>query len=365
MSKTTYTPFKSGTVDIRADKTSHISDDELRTSLKQNGWLPQLPALKDENGRIVVGNRRMRIAAELSIKPVVDIVHFGSGLDADAERIKLAVGSNLGRRANTIDDRKRLEEYLYDQGLPMPRIAEAVGVTFQQVSKDLQGFQPSRKPPRPKGGRPKEPPKLRKPKVSRARHTTEMAQRAAQLVLDEGKTHEEAAMITGLGSELMGRMAVAREQGRREQSRQTEIERAKAQTAKEKTLEYALSENKKQVAHWKREAKRLEKELDKALELPPELKKRYQAALSRQRGKDRKQLNMQIKSNQDWLGREIARADERSGSIPDDLWEALIQCTHPDGNPSQPVKTKAFLGLREREKVLRATPKEANLKIVK
>ena len=37
----------------------------------------------------------------------------------------------------------------------MQRIAEALAVSARQISKDLSRFEPSSKPPRPKGGRPK------------------------------------------------------------------------------------------------------------------------------------------------------------------------------------------------------------------
>ena len=206
------TPFKPGTIDIRADKAPRASDDELRTSLQQNGWLLHLPAIKDENGRIVVGNRRMKIAADLGIKPVVELVHFGSGLAADAERIKLAVGSNLGRHDNT--DRKRLAAYLYEQGLTQARIAEALGVKQNTISRDLEGLSMMDKPPRPKGGRPKAPPKPREPKYSRAKED-----RVAELVVDERKTWDEVRAETGVSNTII-RKAKAREQGRREARRE-------------------------------------------------------------------------------------------------------------------------------------------------
>lgn len=206
------TPFKPGTIDIRADKAPRASDDELRTSLQQNGWLLHLPAIKDENGRVVVGNRRMRIAADLGIEPVVELVHFGSGLAADAERIKLAVGSNLGRHDNT--DRKRLAAYLYEQGLTQPRIAEALGVSQRTISYDLEGLAMTAKPPRPKGGRPKAPPKPREPKYSRAKED-----RVAELVVDERKTWDEVRAETGVSATII-RKAKAREQGRREARRE-------------------------------------------------------------------------------------------------------------------------------------------------
>jgi predicted ArsR family transcriptional regulator len=212
------TPFKPGTIDIRADKAPRASDDELRTSLQQNGWLLHLPAIKDENGRIVVGNRRMKIATDLGIEPVVELVHFGSGLAADAERIKLAVGSNLGRHDNT--DRKRLAVYLYEQGLTQQRIAEALGVSQGQISIDLKTLLATNKVSRvdrlgrKNTGRPKAPPKPREPKYSRAKED-----RVAELVVDERKTWDEVRAETGVSATII-RKAKAREQGRREARRE-------------------------------------------------------------------------------------------------------------------------------------------------
>jgi hypothetical protein len=60
--------------------------------------------------------------------------------------------------------RARIAEYLYsEREWTMQRIAEALNVSTRQISKDLDGFEPGSKPPRPKGGRPKGTSKSRKP----------------------------------------------------------------------------------------------------------------------------------------------------------------------------------------------------------
>jgi transposase len=63
--------------------------------------------------------------------------------------------------------RKPIADRLYKQGLTQEQIATQLGVSQQQISKDLDGLQPSSKPPRPKGGRPKGSGKKTKPEDKR------------------------------------------------------------------------------------------------------------------------------------------------------------------------------------------------------
>lgn len=104
-------------------------DTELRESLKSFGWLKEFPALADENGVVLVGNRRVKLAKELGIEPVVETITFGKGTAADAERLKLAIASNIGFQSMTPEDRKRIAAHLYGAEWTMQRIAEALGVT--------------------------------------------------------------------------------------------------------------------------------------------------------------------------------------------------------------------------------------------
>ena len=76
------------------------SDDELCESMRLHGWTKELPAIQDERGNILVGNRRLRIADELGIERNVKIVEFGQGDEADAERVKLAITSNVAQQAD-------------------------------------------------------------------------------------------------------------------------------------------------------------------------------------------------------------------------------------------------------------------------
>jgi hypothetical protein len=53
-------------------------DSELRTSLKEFGWVEDFPALVDENGVVPVGHHRMKIAGEEKIEPVIKKFALGS-----------------------------------------------------------------------------------------------------------------------------------------------------------------------------------------------------------------------------------------------------------------------------------------------
>jgi hypothetical protein len=121
--------------EIRASKTD---DGELRASLQQYGWHQEFPALLDEHGHVLVGNRRMRLAKALGIEPVTKELRLGAGSEADAERIKLALISNIGGAPLTKEDRKRIAEHLYgEREWTMDKIAKALNVSQNTISLDL------------------------------------------------------------------------------------------------------------------------------------------------------------------------------------------------------------------------------------
>lgn len=130
---------------------------ELRASMKSLGWLKQFPAIVDERDVVLVGHRRMKVAKQLGIEPVVEKFTFGQGDEADAARLKLAIASNIGFKSMTRDDRQRIAKYLYgEREWTMQQIANALDVSQKQISRDLEGLDVTSKPPsRPKGGRPK------------------------------------------------------------------------------------------------------------------------------------------------------------------------------------------------------------------
>jgi hypothetical protein len=50
----------------------------------------QLPALAGEQG-VIVGHRRMKVAEELGIEPVIERIDLGDGDEVPAKRICLAI----------------------------------------------------------------------------------------------------------------------------------------------------------------------------------------------------------------------------------------------------------------------------------
>jgi len=179
---------------------------DLRESMTLHGWVEEFPALADERDVVLVGHRRLAVAKELGIAPVIKKLTIGSGDAADAKRFQLALVSNIGAKPLTAADRQRIAEYLYgEREWTMQRIAEALGVSQRQVSTDLASLEVTSKPSRPKGGRPK---KARK-------NESAAATIAAKLILDAGHSYPAVEKATGLTSTVL-RSAVAREEGRRE-----------------------------------------------------------------------------------------------------------------------------------------------------
>ena len=109
-------------------------------------------------------------------------------------------------------ERKPIAERLYKQGFTQEAIATQLGVSQYTISKDLEGLLVTNKPPRPKGGRPKR----SGPKPQRQRTSQAAQDVAASLVLDQGKTYEQAATESGVNSVQIVKTSVAREEGRRE-----------------------------------------------------------------------------------------------------------------------------------------------------
>jgi hypothetical protein len=105
----------------------------------KDGWDKNLPAIKDEHGVVLVGHRRLKIAKEDGIEPVIKVVTFGSGPEAEAARIRLANVSNIGAAGMTKEDRQRQAERLYDggKGLSQTAIARMLGVTQTTIARDL------------------------------------------------------------------------------------------------------------------------------------------------------------------------------------------------------------------------------------
>jgi ParB-like chromosome segregation protein Spo0J len=195
---------------------------ELRESMRQFGWSDQFPALVDEHDVVLVGHRRLKVARELGIEPVIKKLSIGQGDAADAERLKLAIVSNIGAKPMTKEDRKRLAEYLYgEQEWTMARIAKALNVSEPTIHRDLKDSSFTMKEPsRPKGGRPKGRASETKPTTKKLRDADDLkrdiaAKKAAvakpvpdKTVGDPMAPDEEIALLREFARFVIGRAKI-------------------------------------------------------------------------------------------------------------------------------------------------------------
>lgn len=298
-------------------------DSELCASLKTFGWHPELPALVDEHGAVLIGNRRLKIAEDQGINPVIKTITFGDGKEADVERLKLALLSNLGSAPFTPKDRKRIAEYLYgERGWTMARIGEALNVSQRQISSDLSNLEVTSKLPREeKRGRPKSEPKPpREPKIAPAKKEA-----AAQAYLDHGKSRPQVAAEFGI-SEGEVRVAVEYEKGRREAPIDPESLPKSAQEKLHRAIKQAV---RKLEADFER---RVQEGIKQAIEetvLPHYNKKMDQYD-------------------------EVIKA--RKGVVTSDEYRLILSCLHPDRVADAGLKelfSRAFNAFKSHELALR------------
>jgi Homeodomain-like domain len=122
------------------------------------GWNPLFPAIEDENGVVIVGHRRLTMAEELGITPVIKKHTFGEGEAGDAARVEAALVSNLGPEKISIEDRKKIAAQLCGQGWKVDKIAEKLRVSQMTVYRYLEDLTPVKFPDKPKRGRPRKNP---------------------------------------------------------------------------------------------------------------------------------------------------------------------------------------------------------------
>jgi hypothetical protein len=123
------------------------ADDELRKSMREVGYLPGHPVIRDESGVIIEGHRRDRIARELSIQPEVLEIKFGAGDQADIARVRHAVLSNLGSRSFPSEVRARVATHMVKAlRWTQKAAADALGVSQASISTDLQKSAADNKP---------------------------------------------------------------------------------------------------------------------------------------------------------------------------------------------------------------------------
>ena len=94
---------------------------ELVESMRTFGWDPGSPAFADENGLVLVGYRRLAAAAQLraegeDMPDRIVRLHFGEGDEADASRLRLAIGSDLGMKPLTPEHREFVDTVMGGSG---------------------------------------------------------------------------------------------------------------------------------------------------------------------------------------------------------------------------------------------------------
>jgi transposase-like protein len=110
---------------------AHI-EDALRASIERFGVL--VPVVVDQNGNVIDGHHRKRIADELDVSYRVDTVSVAD----DDEAREVARTLNADRRQLTEDQRRDIVRLLREQGHSMRAIAGAVGVGKSTVADDVE-----------------------------------------------------------------------------------------------------------------------------------------------------------------------------------------------------------------------------------
>jgi hypothetical protein len=116
------------------------TEDALRESIGR--WGVIVPIVVDQDGQVIDGHHRQRIANALGVDYGVQQIEVGSEDDARA----IAATLNTDRRHMDIDQRRAIVAHLREQGHSLRAIAGAVGVDPKTVSKDLSIVDPSTMP---------------------------------------------------------------------------------------------------------------------------------------------------------------------------------------------------------------------------
>lgn len=103
----------------------------LRASIERFGVL--VPVAKDQHGRVIDGYHRKRIADELGVSYRVDLITVSD----DEQAREIAQTLNSDRRQMSADQRREVEAVLREQGHSLRAIAGAVGISQEQVRRDL------------------------------------------------------------------------------------------------------------------------------------------------------------------------------------------------------------------------------------
>ena len=187
-----------------------LDDDALRASLTLFGWKKDLPAIQDQDGDTVIGHRRLRLAKQLGIEPVIKSHHFKD----DTERRELQVASNVGFSEMTKEDRVKVAQAMLADNptLTLEEIAIALDVSKATISRDLNLIvssetikKPAKTTRNPKGaGRHKgvKTPSAAPPKPAKSKGTSAPKPHSEAIAVialhDKGRTQSEIAAETGV-----------------------------------------------------------------------------------------------------------------------------------------------------------------------
>ena len=112
------------------------TEDALRESI--NRWGVIVPVVIDQNGQVIDGHHRQRIANALGVDYGVQQIEVGSEDDARA----IAATLNTDRRHMDIDQRRAIVAHLREQGHSLRAIAGAVGASLGTVQTDVAAVYP-------------------------------------------------------------------------------------------------------------------------------------------------------------------------------------------------------------------------------
>lgn len=197
-----------------ADLLPVLSDEEyaaLRADIIARGIV--VPVVIDEQGNVIDGQHRLRIAADLGL---VDVpMDIRPGL-VDSEREALALDLNLHRRHLSTEQRDKVIVWRRQKGESMRQIAEAVGVSRGTVANALSTVQnwTVELPSSVKGKDGKTRPAKQQPRVRT--DSVAQASRALQL-LGEAPDATDATDLSGL------KRAVKEKRRQEEQARRTTL----------------------------------------------------------------------------------------------------------------------------------------------
>lgn len=105
----------------------------LKDSIEQFGVL--VPVAKDQDGKLIDGYHRSKIADELGVDFRVDVIK----VESDEQRDEIAAALNLYRRHLNVAERQEQVIFLRSKGHSLRAIADAVGVDAKTVRNDLSG----------------------------------------------------------------------------------------------------------------------------------------------------------------------------------------------------------------------------------